>query len=350
MEQTKRWIVDKNVYDLKNDPGIRKAAEMIAAGELVAFPTETVYGLGANAFSAAASEKIFRAKGRPPDNPLIVHLSSVAQLDGVVGEIPAVGEKLIAAFWPGPLTLVLPKGEQVASPVAAGLPTVAVRMPSHPVAEALIDAAGVPIAAPSANRSGKPSPTTADHVLADLYGRIAGVLDGGPTGVGVESTVVAVEPDVLRVLRPGGVTQEQLQQVAGKTAVVGVDEKDFSVEKPPSPGMKYRHYAPGAPLFIVTGGAECLQKIVDRRRREGVKVGVLTTEERADRYRADVVRAAGQRSDLSSVARALYSTLRAFDETDVDEIYSESFPVEGVGEAIMNRLQKASGGRFVRCD
>jgi len=339
--KTRVFFVDKNVDDLSTYPQIIEAASYFKRGELVAFPTETVYGLGANAMSTAAVENIFIAKGRPSDNPLIVHIATKEQLHDIACDIPSVAYTLMDHFWPGPLTLVLPKKDAVSPSVTAGLNTVAVRMPNHPIALALIQASGLPIAAPSANRSGRPSPTTAKHVLDDLDGRIAAVVDGGATGVGVESTVIDCTSNIPTILRPGGVTKEEIERVIG-----AVDIDRALVEKeavPKSPGMKYTHYAPKAPLVVVYGSPSFLQQVVNEKRASGFTVGVLTTEERRDVYEADVVIACGQRSDLRTVAKQLYDALRTFDETHVDMIYSEAFPDEGIGVAIMNRLLKAAG-------
>jgi L-threonylcarbamoyladenylate synthase len=346
MIHTEHWFVDKSVYNLRKDRNILAAAEKILQNEVIAFPTETVYGLGGNALSGEAISKIFTAKGRPGDNPLIVHIFSVDQLEGITANVPEAAKKLMTAFWPGPLTLVLPKGVEVADQVTANLSTVAVRMPDHPVALALLEAAGVPVAAPSANLSGKPSPTSARHVDIDLNGRIAGIVDGGETGVGVESTVVDCSGDVVTILRPGGIVKEQLENVVG--TVVVDPALLISGEAPKSPGMKYQHYAPTAALFLVDGSFSFLQKIVDRRRAEGQRVGILSTEERTVDYSADVVLSCGTRKDLFTVARGLYGALRLFDEQQVDEIYSEVFPRDGVGEAVMNRLHKAAGGRVMK--
>jgi L-threonylcarbamoyladenylate synthase len=344
--KTNVWVVDNIVDKQSIYPQIKEAAQLLKSGEVVAFPTETVYGLGANAKDAKAVEKIFAAKGRPSDNPLIVHIAHPKQLEEMVSAIPDVAHTLIKRFWPGPLTLVLPKKEGVISdPVTAGLPTVAVRMPAHPVALALIEASGLPLAAPSANISGRPSPTTAAHVFADLNGRIAGIVDGGETGIGVESTVLDCTTKVPTILRPGGVTKEALEKVIGNVAVDSAltDER----QTPKSPGMKYTHYAPKSPMAIVQGSPAFLQTLVNKQRTLGKKVGVLTTEENRSFYDADVVLACGSRHDLHTVASHLYDTLRKFDETDVDFIYSESFPTEGIGEAIMNRLKKAAGHQVI---
>lgn len=339
--KTHVFFVDKNVDELNSCPQVKQAAAYLQRGELVAFPTETVYGLGANAMSTAAVENIFVAKGRPSDNPLIVHIATTEQLHDIACDIPPVAYTLIEHFWPGPLTLVLPKKEAVSPRVTAGLNTVAVRMPNHPIALALIKASGLPIAAPSANRSGRPSPTTAKHVLDDLDGRIAAIVDGGPTGVGVESTVIDCTTSIPTILRPGGVTKEDIEQVIG---VVDIDRALVEKEAvPKSPGMKYTHYAPKAPLVVVHGSSTFLQQLVNEKRANGFKVGVLTTEERRDTYEADTIISCGQRSDLRTVAQQLYDALRTFDQTNVDIIYSEAFPNEGIGAAIMNRLLKAAG-------
>ncbi|MEW4308295.1 L-threonylcarbamoyladenylate synthase [Rossellomorea marisflavi] len=343
----KIWNVENDVGNQKSYPQIVDAAVHLRKNETVAFPTETVYGLGANATSDEAVEKIFLAKGRPSDNPLIVHIANKQQLTELVEEIPDKAHLLMDAYWPGPLTLIFKNKPGVFSKrVTAGLDSVGIRMPDHPVALSLIEESGLPIAAPSANRSGRPSPTTAHHVIEDLEGKIAGVVDGGETGVGVESTVVDCTSDIPVVLRPGGVTREQLEEVVGRVDV------DPSLKEgkgaPKSPGMKYTHYAPDAPVYLVEGTREDIQKLVDARRREGLKVGVLTTEECASLYEAEVILTAGSRSDLLSVAHHLYDTLRAFNKYELDIIYSEVFPEEGVGLAVMNRLQKAAGHRILR--
>jgi L-threonylcarbamoyladenylate synthase len=343
---TKVWKVDKYVDNLVNNPQVVDAAHFLRENEVVALPTETVYGLGGNAESDEAVAKIFAAKGRPSDNPLIIHIADREQLNRFVAEVPAKAEILMDAFWPGPLTVIFKKKEGVLSEKAtAGLATVAVRMPDHPVALALLKVCGLPIAAPSANSSGKPSPTNAVHVMDDLNGKIAGVLDGGATGVGVESTVVDCTESVPVILRPGGVTKEQLAAVIGEVRVDPALTDEAA--KPKAPGMKYRHYAPNAPLYMVSGTREFLQGLVEEKRQEGLRVGVLTTVENVEFYHADVVFACGRRAELETVATALYDTLRRFNETDVDIIYSEVFSSTGVGHAIMNRLQKAAGNKLI---
>lgn len=339
------WVVDNVVERKKYYPQLQEAAKLLRENEAIAFPTETVYGLGANAMNDEAIAKIFEAKGRPSDNPLIVHIGTKSQLDGIVKEIPPVAEKLMEHFWPGPLTIILPRKEGISEKVTAGLNTVGVRMPDHPVALALIEEANVPVAAPSANRSGRPSPTLASHVYEDLNEKIAGIVDGGATGVGVESTVIDCTSAVPTILRPGGITKEQLESVIGTVSLDPAlkDEK----EKPKSPGMKYTHYAPKAPLSIVEGSREFIQRLVDEKKEEGFKVGVLTTEEYQHVYNADVVLSCGVRSDLASVATKLYDVLRTFDASEVDVIFSEAFPNEGIGNAIMNRLTKAAGHQII---
>ncbi|WP_226679134.1 L-threonylcarbamoyladenylate synthase [Mesobacillus jeotgali] len=340
--QTQMWTVDKTVDNLKTYPQIIEAAQKLKQNQVVAFPTETVYGLGGNAESNEAVLKIFEAKGRPGDNPLIVHIANREQIHAFVKEIPDQAAVLMDAFWPGPLTIILEKKEGALSEKAtAGLSTVAVRMPDHPIALAIIEASGLPLAAPSANLSGKPSPTTANHVADDLTGRIAGIVDGGATGVGLESTVVDCTGDIPAILRPGGVTKEQLEEVVGEVAVDPA-LKD-SNQAPKSPGMKYRHYAPNAPFYLVDGSREQIQQLVNAKRGEGLKVGVMTTKENLEFYDADIVIPCGERARLETVAEALYDTLRAFNQEELNIIYGEIFPETGVGQAIMNRLSKASG-------
>ncbi|KPB05801.1 L-threonylcarbamoyladenylate synthase [Bacillus sp. CHD6a] len=348
--ETKLWAVDKEEPLLNSYPQIVEAASLLKENEVVAFPTETVYGLGANALSDQAVLKIFEAKGRPSDNPLIVHISKLEQLKNLVDNVPESAHKLMDAFWPGPLTLVLPKKEGVSHYVTAGLETLAVRMPDHEVARALMEVSGLPLAAPSANLSGKPSPTTAKHVEEDLIHRIAGIVDGGATGVGLESTVVDCTTEIPVILRPGGVTKEELEKVVGK---VDVDPALFSQDeqhKPKSPGMKYTHYAPVAPVYLVEGSESFLQQTITDAQQKGQKVGVLATEETITQINTTDLTtiACGTKTDLTTVASQLYDGLRAFNATDVDVIFSETFPRDGVGAAIMNRLEKAAGHKFIK--
>lgn len=343
---TKYIEVDKNVDNLNTYPQIIDAAKRLKQNEVVAFPTETVYGLGGNAKSDDAVRKIFEAKGRPSDNPLIIHISELEQIHEFVDAVPEKARTLMKTFWPGPLTIIFQKKEGVLSEIAtAGLSTVAIRMPEHPVALALIQASGLPIAAPSANRSGRPSPTTAEHVWEDLNGRVSAIVDGGPTGIGVESTVLDCTGELPQILRPGGVTKEQIEAEIG---TVKVDPALTNQEEAPkSPGMKYTHYAPDAPLFLVKGGREYIQQLISDKKNEGFRVGVLTTEENRAYYTSDFVQVCGRRSQLETVASGLYDALRSFNKADVEIIFSEVFENKGVGVAIMNRLLKAAGHKVI---
>ncbi|MDQ0207051.1 L-threonylcarbamoyladenylate synthase [Alkalicoccobacillus murimartini] len=342
--QTKRWNVNKSMNLQKKETDLQEAAAWIKQGKVVAFPTETVYGLGGNALDSQAVKEIFRAKGRPNDNPLIVHIAKREQLDALVTDIPEVAEKLMKAYWPGPLTLIFKASDQVPTDVTAGLDTVAVRMPSHPIARELLLESGVPVAAPSANLSGRPSPTTADHVWSDLEGRIAGIVDGGPTGVGVESTVLDISGPHPVIFRPGGLTQEQIAEIAED---VELDQALVTEgQAPKSPGMKYTHYAPKGSLTLVTNYLQ-IQELAAHAQAQGSRVGILTTENRKHEYVADFVFACGVDEDLTTTAALLYNGLRQFDDHQIDVIYSEVFPENGVGAAVMNRLRKAAGGRII---
>lgn len=344
--ETKLWTVNPQADHLEDDPQIKEAAACLARGEIVAFPTETVYGLGGDAKQRDSARKIYAAKGRPSDNPLIVHVASEEQVREICTDITPIAKKLMDTFWPGPLTLVLPSRGEVSDAVTAGLSTVAVRMPSHPVARAIILASGVPLAAPSANTSGRPSPTTAAHVAHDLNGRIAGIVDGGPTGVGVESTVVDCTTTPITILRPGGISKEQLAEAVG--AVIDDPGLVRPDQAPKAPGMKYKHYAPQATMYLVPGGKEKIQQLVAHEKNSARRVGVLTTEENQDAFpQADIVLICGKRSAPESIAHRLFAVLRDFDNAEVDVIYSETFPEKGIGRAIMNRLAKAAGGRVI---
>ena len=323
-----------------DDASIRRAAALLRAGELVAFPTETVYGLGADALSGEAAARIFAAKGRPADNPLIAHIAGESGLAGLIaGEPCACARKLMRAFWPGPMTLIFPKSPRVPREVTAGLDTVAVRMPSHPVARALIRAAQTPIAAPSANRSGRPSPTTAAHVLEDMEGRIPLILDGGPCEVGLESTVVDVTGARPRILRPGGVTLEMLEGVVGDVDVdEGVLHQLQAGSQARSPGMKYKHYAPKGEVTIVTGprAAQEIARLYDAA--DG-RAAILAFSQ-ADYGARRVYR-------LKNAPGELFAALRQLDEDGMETIYAEDVPTAGVGLAVMNRLMRAAAFRVV---
>lgn len=338
-------------YDQIDEQIIEEAGTIIQKGGLVAFPTETVYGLGGDALNPESSKKIYAAKGRPSDNPLIVHIAEKQDLYRIAREVPEKAEKLMEAFWPGPLTMIFYKKELVPEATTGGLDTVAVRMPSDRIAAAFIRAAGGFVAAPSANVSGRPSTTTAAHVEEDLSGRIEMILDGGQAVIGLESTIVdmTVEPPVI--LRPGYVTKEKMEEQIGPLEIDKAIIAPDSGVKPKAPGMKYRHYAPRADLMIVEGPTEAVIAEISRRveadRKEGKKAGILATDETAGRYPEGLVLSLGQRKHEEEIAMHLFDALRRFDETDVDCIYSESFEEASIGPAIMNRLLKAAGHKMI---
>ncbi|WP_018086288.1 L-threonylcarbamoyladenylate synthase [Desulfurispora thermophila] len=337
------------------DPAVmRRAGEVLKRGGLVAFPTETVYGLGASALDQGAVRRIFQAKGRPADNPLIIHIAAAEELEWLADDSGGRGRLLAQAFWPGPLTLVLPGRGRVTTAATAGLDSVAVRLPAHPVARALIRAAGVPVAAPSANLSGRPSPTTAAHVWQDLAGRVEMILDAGPAGQGVESTVLDLTVSPPLILRPGGVTREELQRVLGRVdvdpAVLAV-QKETDIEQPRSPGMKYRHYAPRAPLYLFEGEAVALRRALRERLATelaaGRRVGVLCREGNQACYEGAVVVPLGRQDRPEQVAAGLYAALRYLDEQAVEIILAEGVPAVGMGLAVANRLRRAAGGNVL---
>ncbi len=339
------------INNLKEDKGkIVKAAALIKEGRLVAFPTETVYGLGANALSPEAVKKIFQAKGRPADNPLIVHLPGWEELSAVVDVVPPHAWELSLRFWPGPLTLIFKAKRGVPQAVTGGLATVAVRVPGHPVALALLKEAGVPVAAPSANLSGRPSPTRAEHVLRDLVGRVDLILDGGPCQMGLESTVVNLVATPPVILRPGGVTGEELRKVI-PDLVLSPGAKALTAATPPSPGMKYGHYAPKAPLHLLEGEEARVRKELLARayayRQEGLKVGLIVAAplKTAGDF---VLFNLGGSSDLAKAARDLFAVLRAMDDEGVDIILAEGFSETGLGAAVMDRLRRAAGTNISR--
>ncbi|MBZ4667001.1 MAG: threonylcarbamoyl-AMP synthase [Defluviitaleaceae bacterium] len=327
---------------------IKEAAQIIQSGGLVAFPTETVYGLGANALDETSVKKIFEAKGRPSDNPLIVHIASKEELPKLVEYIPKKAQILMDAFWPGPLTLIFPKSNIIPYSITAGLSTVAIRLPQNKIARALIETAGVPIAAPSANTSGKPSPTKASHVIEDLNGKIEMILDGGPVLVGLESTVVDVTGDIPVILRPGGITKEMLEEAVGEVLVdPAILSQKALASTPKAPGMKYKHYAPKAKVTIVEGELSkvitVINKLTKEKQAQHLKVGIMATEQTKDSYAGDCIIVVGDRSNPETIAANLFDTLRAFDEAGMDVVLAEAFSYEEIGFAIMNRLQKAAG-------
>ena len=339
----------------ENDEDIRIAAEIIARGGLVAFPTETVYGLGGNALSPDASAAIYAAKGRPSDNPLIVHIAEVDAVYKLATSVPDKARELMEAFWPGPLTIILPKSDLVPHETTGGLNTVAIRMPAHPAALKLIKDSGVYIAAPSANTSGRPSPTTAQHVEEDLMGRIDAILDGGPVGIGIESTIIDLTEEIPSILRPGYITKAQLESIIGEVQVDPALIHPDPNLRPKAPGMKYTHYAPKGNLTIVesmqdTGDAavaEAINKLYEEKKSQGFKVLILAPEEHAGYYDTDAVLNIGKYGDGSTVAAKLYGALRKCDDLDADFIYSESFRNYSLGGAIMNRLLKAAGQEII---
>ena len=334
----------------------KQAANIWEKGGLVAFPTETVYGLGGNGLDKDAAKKIYEAKGRPSDNPLILHIAKMEQLYPLVKndnkKVMEQAEALAEAFWPGPLTMILPKSSIVPYETTGGLDTVAIRMPSHSSARALLMESGLPIAAPSANLSGRPSPTSAEHVIEDMDGRIDMIIDGGDVGIGVESTIVDLTGEVPMLLRPGFITPQMLHEVLGSIETdAAVYHKVGKDVHPKAPGMKYRHYAPKASMTIVEGEQKAVEVYINeevkKKQKEGKKVGVMATKESEKCYDADVILSVGERSSMDSIAHNLFRVLREFDEADVDYIYSESFTSAGCGFAVMNRLLKAAGHQVV---
>ena len=350
-----KTIIEKIDYTQLNSEEnkaiIEKAGDILKNGGLVAFPTETVYGLGSDALNEMAAHKIYEAKGRPSDNPLIVHITNMKDLEKVAEVIPEAAYTVAEKYWPGPLTMIFDKTDLVPYGTTGGLETVAVRMPNEPVARAVIDAGGGFIAAPSANTSGRPSPTTAQHVEEDLTGRIDMIIDGGAVPIGVESTILDMTVTPPMILRPGAITKEMLEELIGEVSVDRALISSESKEPPKAPGMKYRHYAPKAELSIVEGPMELVIEGINRMARErsaqGDRVGVIGTEETVARYRADSVKSVGTRTDESTIASHLYGILREFDNEKVDYIYSESFATGGIGSAIMNRLLKAAGHHVI---
>jgi len=333
---------------------IRIAANVIKNGGLVAFPTETVYGLGADALNPKAVAKIFAAKKRPPDNPIIVHIANKEDVYKLARMVPRGAEKLMAQFWPGPLTLVLKRSRLVPDITVVGLDTIAIRMPSNKVAQALIRESKTPIAAPSANLAGKPSPTEAQHVINDLAGRIDIVLDAGSTQIGVESTVIDMTTPKPLILRPGGTSYETLKSILGRVELhpLALASRRMRVVKARSPGMKHRHYAPNAEMVVVEGElpniTERIQQLAALYVNEGKKVGILATDETQSLYHADVVKSLGSRSDVAIIAKNLFRLLREFDREKVDIIIAEGIAPQGLGLAVLNRLRRAANFNLIK--
>ena len=331
---------------LLTEQDIDAAAAILRDGGLLGIPTETVYGLGADGLNAAAVRHIFEAKGRPQDNPLILHIPEASWLDRYCHDVPDAAYTLAEKFWPGPLTMILPRREIVPDVVTCGLSTVGIRCPDHPITLAIIRAAGIPVAAPSGNRSGRPSPTCAAHMLEDMDGRINAIMDGGPCGVGVESTIIDLTVTPPRLLRPGGLPLEALREVLGEVAVDKAVLAPLSAgEKPKAPGMKYRHYAPKAPVTVVTGEGGRTARYI--RERLGEHTGVICFDEYAGQFPDCTLRAIGPAGDAGEQARRVFDALRSFDGTDVEAIYAQCPGTAGLGLAVANRLKKAAGFQIV---
>lgn len=343
--------IDKNRIDTKE---LEQAIEVLRSGGLVAFPTETVYGLGADALNPEASARIYQAKGRPSDNPLIVHIAREEDLNELAEDIPEEAYRLSAVFWPGPLTMILKKKACVPKETTGGLDTVAIRLPAHKLARTLIQSSGIYIAAPSANLSGKPSPTKAEHVIRDLNGRVDIIIDGGQASLGLESTIIDLTGTKPIILRPGCITKAMLEHVIGPVGYDPVILQDKPDENliPKAPGMKYRHYAPEGCLTIYEGKIDEVISAINLRAKdlvqEGKTVGIIATSETEKDYLYGTVRTIGSRLDEDSIAAGLYGTLRDFDTLKTEYIFSESFADNDLGQAIMNRLLKAAGYRLVK--
>jgi L-threonylcarbamoyladenylate synthase len=342
---TKVVKIDENNIDMD---AIRKAADILKKGGLVAFPTETVYGLGANGLDAEACRKIYEAKGRPSDNPLILHIGKIEQLSQIVAEVSEDAKKIIKKFWPGPITVIFKKKSIVPDSVSGHFGTVAVRFPSNIIARTLVWESGLPIAGPSANTSGKPSPTKAEHVLHDLNGKIEMIVDGGSCDFGLESTILDMSGEKAALLRPGAVTKEMIEEVIGK---IDVDEAVYKKVTgdfvPKAPGMKYKHYSPDADVKLVKGESgkvtKKINELLTEAKNKGLKTGVLATDETKALYDADFVLSAGHRKNEKEIGANLFDILREFDKLGADVVFSETFGYDGEGMAIMNRLNKAAG-------
>lgn len=346
------WV--KEIEKTMDPETIRRAGEIIREGGLVAFPTETVYGLGGDALSPRSAEKIYAAKGRPSDNPLIVHICELNDLYRIATGVTEQALRVAERFWPGPLTMIFKKTDLVPKQTTGGLDTVAVRFPDHPVALAFIRAAGGFVAAPSANTSGRPSPTLGKYVYEDMQGKIEMLLDGGQVGIGVESTILDMTEEIPVILRPGYVTCEMLEQVLGQ---VLLDPTMFEVRadrQPKAPGMKYKHYAPRGQLTIVTGSEEAVRRYISaqlaEKKAQGFRTGVMVPVEEAGTYPADCVKVTGHRADSAAVARELFKILREFDDENIEFMYCEGVTDGGIGQAVMNRMLKAAGHHVVDAD
>lgn len=333
---------------------IQIAANIIQKGGLVAFPTETVYGLGADALNPLAVSALFKAKKRPLDNPPIVHVYRIKDVHNLVHVLPEKANFLMKKFWPGPLTIIFKRSTKVPDVTVAGLDTIAIRMPSHPIALALIKQSHCSIAAPSANLAGRPSPTTAKHVFEDLNGRIDAIIDGGPTEIGIESTVIDISVNPPILLRPGGTPFEELKEVLKNLELHPFvqAEQELPLNQIKSPGMKHKHYAPKADVILVEGDIKAIipkiNELIKTYKNRNLKIGILATEQTKEFFKADVVLSLGSRINLASVAQNLFRLLREIDALGVDIIITESVPSEGLGLAVMNRLRKASGYHIIK--
>ncbi len=357
-ETVVRKIDNKDIEELYHDDSIKLAADIIKSGGLVAFPTETVYGLGADAFLEEAAKKIYAAKGRPSDNPLIVHIANVDDVENIAKDIPDIFYTLAKKYWPGPMTIVLKKRDIIPYATSGGLDTVAVRLPGNDIARALIEAAGVPIAAPSANTSGRPSPTKASHVFEDMNSKIEMIIDGGEVGIGVESTIVDLTENTPTLLRPGAITLEMLRDVCGNVNIDPAIEHLLSTgEAPKAPGMKYKHYAPKADMKMLRGKErEVLSYLKSQIIESELETAILTVDEHKSdllsfikENKKDNVKllSLGSSKDMSSIAHNLFDVLRKCDDLGVRNIISESFDESGIGRAVMNRLKKAAGFNII---
>ncbi|WP_022770746.1 L-threonylcarbamoyladenylate synthase [Butyrivibrio sp. NC2007] len=348
---TELYKIDEHNIDAAAKEILKKAGDIIKEGGLVAFPTETVYGLGGDALNPESSKKIYAAKGRPSDNPLIVHVATMEDVEAIVDEVPEAAYKLAEAYWPGPLTMIMNKNEKVPHETTGGLDTVAIRMPNNEIALELIRQSGGYIAAPSANTSGRPSPTLARYCVEDLSGKIEMIIDGGQVGIGLESTIVDLTSEEPMILRPGYITQDMLKEVLGEVTIDRTIIDAASTEKPKAPGMKYRHYAPKGSLTIVQGSQQEVVDYINAKAKEamaeGKRVGIIGTDATSTLYSADVIKSVGNREDEATIAHELFKVLREFDDENIDIMFSESFDESGIGQAIMNRLLKAAGHNVI---
>ena len=338
-----------NIDELNIDKEeIKKHADLLAKGKTVIFPTETVYGLGANALDEEAVKKIYEAKGRPSDNPLIVHIYNENEINSLATDISEQAKKLMDEFWPGPLTMIFKKKDIVPQRTSGGLDTVAIRMPSHPIAREIIRQSGVPIAAPSANISGRPSPTKGEHVCEEMNGRVSGIIVGGDCDFGLESTVIDMTSEKPMILRPGSITKEQIELAIGEVVIDPSIESKADIKKAKAPGMKYTHYSPNGDVFIVSGeDSKVVNKInslIDENQENGLRCGVMCLNINQEKYKGKVI---GLGDNLDEVASNLFNALIEMDKNKIDIIYSEAFSNHGIGTAIMNRLMKSAGYKII---